>query len=1214
MKRPRPLLVRYPKPEALAAVGHGHAVVEASAGTGKTYLIEHLFVDRVLEGDPVESVVVVTFTEKATAELQIRIRAKLGELAALGSEDEMARAARERPEDACWTIDDQARRRLRRALTELDRATITTIHAFCQRILTENAFFGGRLLRQQPIDEGEAFRVALLETLRRDLASDPAAAPFLEEALRRWGLERLASRFLRPSHDILRATHPPRADALLPRPLDTDALRAAVRGWIPVAEDDARMKAALKQAGVSGHAITGMMGRLSALGGAIADHGEGHPARLLGALDQAADDDVYEWILSRLPNASTGPAGAVGAAVRAAVEALARAATPLPAALTHVCLPHVVRHLEARKAAEGLYDFQDMLVLVARALADEGSGGRTLLAGLRARWRRAFIDEFQDTDEIQWSIFRRIFFEAGPDHALVVVGDPKQAIYGFRGADVHTYLRARREITAAGGASVPLRSTNRSGKPLTDALNLVLRADGKFPIFNWDSGIRYAEPVTSARPALRIEDAAGSVPRPLRILRMRYSDEKAPTWQVKRALMGAIVAEIRSVIDPARPLFLRGGRSERPLGPGDVFVLTRTNRESLEVGTGLRAAGIPFAFYKQDGLYQTVEAGEVLDLLRAVLEPRDRTARDRAWITPFFDLALPDLAACDDPPADHPLMAPLLRWRALADAGEWDRLFTSMVADSGVVARDLFRGEGERRLTNVQHVLEALHDEASRSRATLREIVDTLGAWVAGARLPFGDRGNVQRLETDAEAVQIMNMHKAKGLEAAVVMLFGGLWHLPGDDVLVFHDAEGLRRAQIGKRPGPAASQHAREREDEDRRLYYVALTRARGRLCVPFFGGWKQLRGAYKYVNDRLRTVLDEPDAAEAIEEVGFDCPGPPPIERAPAPPARVAGWRPPPDLLATPAAPPSYREAADGRAGFIVTSYTALRRIEAARTPLPPEPDDRASEASDDGLPGCGGGDGDPDGAPALPPGRATGIFLHELLERVDLGPLAQAPDREAWTARSDVLSLATEVLRRHDRPPAHVAPALDLVHAALATPVLLGDATVPALAAVPCALREMEFLFPLPERAHPLLGGAGGAGTAGPAGRPPFRIQRGVVRGFVDLFFEYDSRAYVCDWKSDSLPSWDAARLAAHCDDHYGLQERLYTIAALRALGIRDAGDYDRRFGGVVYAFLRGRRPAEPASGIFHRRSAFGDVVAWERAMAEPGWWGAAPAVRT
>src|SRR3954470_15736622 len=214
--------VRYRKPAELAHLGARHAVVEASAGTGKTYVLEHLVVDLLLtRGATLDQILVVTFTEKATAELITRVRGKIEQLRALAPGDP-ACAPAATPDAACWIIDERARRKLRDALFAFDRASISTIHGFCQRLLADHAFASGRLFDEEALDEDEAFHAAFAEALRRDIAPAPALQPWLAPWLRDGGLGAL-ERILLRTEKALACLHPRRAEALRPGAFDEDA-------------------------------------------------------------------------------------------------------------------------------------------------------------------------------------------------------------------------------------------------------------------------------------------------------------------------------------------------------------------------------------------------------------------------------------------------------------------------------------------------------------------------------------------------------------------------------------------------------------------------------------------------------------------------------------------------------------------------------------------------------------------------------------------------------------------------------------------------------------------------------------------------------------------------------------------------------------------------------------------------------------------------------
>ncbi len=1161
--------IRYRRPPELDRLGSNHAVVEASAGTGKTYLLEHLVIDLLLRhGAELDQILIVTFTEKATAELVGRIRAKLVELRELSISDPA-------PESECWVLDDGAREKLGRALLEFDRATIATIHGFCQRVLTEHAFLHRRLFDEEAVDESEAFHAAFLETVRRDVGADPARVPLIEAWLRNAPLDRLEE-LLRKCRRELVCMFPPRPEALRPGRCDLRAAAEALARF-PSASDDTGLRDDMRRHKIRANSHVKLVRELAWLFAAAATRDEG---QRWAALD-CADLPYLERTLAKVPDEGRG-LGLVASLVRR----LGPCWSSLAAELAHEVLPLVEARLEARKREAGLFDFQDMLTHVARGLERDDEDAQLLRQTLRARYRHALIDEFQDTDEVQWTIFRRLFLEGADQRTLTVIGDPKQAIYGFRGADVHTYLRAGAEIRARQGEAVHLKQNFRSTKPLIDAYNAILADKDGDPFFRAEGGIHYEHPVTCGRPELALLDAAGRPAAPVVVLDVKARAETVVSWQVRQALKAAMVRELQLLLSEG--LTLVDGTGQRRLGPGDVFVLTRSKREAREVGDALAAAAIPFAFYKQERLFETVEAREVLDLLCAIADPEDRTARSRALITGFFALTLPDLAACEDLPATHPLVRLLYDWRDLADSGQLEAMFARIVEDSGLVCREVFLRQSERALTNYLHVLEILQEEAARTRGTIRQLAQTLGGYVSGARKPPGEGSDLQRLDTDADAVQIMTIHHAKGLEAPVVFVYGALWDLGiGSRLNAFHDDDGQRVVKVGV-PGDDKSRCRHEKDDEERRVFYVALTRAKARLYLPRYpAAFESFKGSYKFVNDRLNILLDgitSDDERALFQTREVTCPGDQPIRALPPTQAALAAWRPeaPVDR-----ADPGLPVIAERRAGFHVTSYSAVKRRHGGFVPREVTDDPAANEPSDADAPIVLPPD-------ELPRGRVSGRFVHELLELVPLETLRGT--FADWRTR--IGELTERVRRRHDVRPVHVPHAERLVHTALTTTVRLGDEVLPGIATADHLLREMEFLYPIPEARHPALGTDGDR---------DWRIERGVVKGFIDVLFEHRGRTYVCDWKGDWLPSWDRAHLAGHCGRNYDVQARLYALAALRLLGVTDEKDYQRRFGGVLYAFVRGMRAEDPDAGLHFRRPSWAEVRTWEAEMRDDRFWG-------
>ena len=1097
--------IRYPMPPAIAAMAvHGHHAVEASAGTGKTYLIERRVVDLVLRGGAaIDQILLVTFTEKATAELRRRVRALLRELATLVED-------RAVPDEPAWTLDAAARRQLRAALAGFDQAGIHTIHGFCHRVLIDSAFDGARRFRETQIGTETALREALFDALRDQLAGSEVDGPLLEA----WfGQKRTVDQLARRLSEITRLR------GRMVQQYQPGAIReqlAAVAGF-----DPDEIGAALKRERVNAQTARAVAARIQLLGELAARAGGGLPP----VLDElaAASGQLREY-LERPQLAAAAPD------LAAAVAALDDAVVPLDAAIATRFLPVVGERLAVNKAERGQLDFGDMLEQVWRAL--EGPGGAELAARLRRRHPHALIDEFQDTDELQWSIFRRLYLEAPEGEAhLTVVGDPKQAIYGFRGADLATYLAAREEVLA-GREPVRLEVSYRTNQRLLAGLDGILGGDRPF----FSGGIEY-RPLSAGRRA-GFDGPDG--PAPLRLFDLgglSGADER-------RAALAARIS--REIAD------LTAGE----VAPEQIFVLTRTVRESREMAERLRADGIRCALYQQEGLLQSAEAAEVRDLFAAIAAPRDRSARLRAWQTRFFAVELGALEAVADAGDGHPLVERLFAWRELADRLDYERLLPRILRDSRLCERQLLLAASERALTNFLHLFELVLDEMLVDRCDVAELARRLGRWIVDTE--DSEERNVQRLESERDAVQIMTVHRAKGLEAEVVFLFGGDGQGRQGGARVYHvDQE--RRLFIGT-PVPAAIKEAAAAEErgETERLLYVALTRAARRLylpCWPAANGGKKLA---EILNGRVQHWLasgGQPGVVE-VEAVA------PPETRPEAEAARaraLAAWSPP--ALVEPALDPVVVRALQAQRGTVSTSYTRLKQADAAALPGDPYADD------DDEVIDLAPADG-------LPRGRRVGIFLHEVLEVLPLASIAEAADLASWSALPAVDRAIRTAAVRHDLDPDQEAWRR-MLWDALVRPIDLGGGdVVPGVGRALRQCREVEFVFPL----------------IGADGR-----ERALLRGAIDLVFEHRGRVFWLDWKSDALPDFAPDAVARHVGAEYALQADIYSLALARMLGIADQADHEARFGGLIYLFLRGA-----ASHV--ARPTHADLVRIERALGD------------
>jgi exodeoxyribonuclease V beta subunit len=1095
-------MIAVARPTSLPPATDRFVVVEASAGTGKTFFLEHRVVDLVLSGAELGQILLVTFTDKAVAELRLRIRDLLDRLA------RTTESTAATNDTGAWQLDAAAKQRLRDAVTAFDHAPIFTIHGFCYRILVEDAFAAHRLFEQTQVADEVAFDAAFVALLRERFANVAPDRDLLAAYLTRGDtVDKLRTLLLACARKDApsRATYAPAAAA---------ELGASLK--LVFGTREAR-QALMDRMALKGHDKNHVPRWVEWIGQAV-DDWDGAPAgvfALCDALRKSNKTDPGPKLLARLVKLP---------ALAPIADVLKRAlvTTSLDEAVAAVMLPQVIARIGADKAETGMFDYNDMLQLVRDAL--HGPRGAELAVRLRARTPWVMIDEFQDTDPVQWNIFRTVWMDPAA-HGLTIVGDPKQAIYGFRGADVATYMDARDELLRNGATRVDLDVNRRSTAPLVEAINKILLADGISPMLDPGTAgqaIRYDHPVSASGDI----ELAGTR-RPITVFQLTGAGRREES---RLALAAAIGAEIEA-LRAAPPAWTSRGASV-PFSLGHCMVLTRTNSDSEGVAQALRARGLPCALVEGDRLFETREAHELADVLAAAAAPRDRSARMRALRTRFFDVPWADLMRVVDAPDHHPLIARLFDWAALASRRAYEALFRELVEDSRFAERALVLGGGERALINTWHLIELLLEEVARSRSDLHELVARLRRWIAdGSELP--DDRDVQRAETDADAVRILTVHKAKGLEAPYVFVYGAASPPRASAVHTLRDGAG-RALVVGPQDEAIAKQLVAEADAENQRLAYVALTRAKVAMYLPRYPDEAvDARSMYWSIQRCLAPLAMRGDALLEVREVAMGMPPAPP-----APPDALAAFEPPPPPLTAELTPIDAR-----RAGLAMLSYTRLGKqldaaaIESAELPVAIDPAEFDLEPESPAEIVVG-----PD---ELPPGIDSGLLLHDLLEHADLA-LVRGKDLAAWTAEPSVREMIVEHARERGIAPAFFAHAARLVHAALTEPLaIVGRDPLPALVEAAAFAREVEFAYPIPT-----------PGDAGP---------RGLVKGYIDALVAWDDELWVLDYKSDVLAGDPVHAAEDHARSHYAIQQRLYALAADRMKG-------GRRVAGMLFAFVR------------------------------------------
>ena len=1152
------------------------SLIEAAAGTGKTFAIVSLYLRLLLERElPVESILVVTFTEAATEELRDRVRERLSAALDLfenrGCDDEFLQELMARLTDQA-----HARHLLSLALSSFDNAAIQTIHGFCGTLLQENAFECGTLFDTELLaDQGPLMAEIADDLWRRHFY--PADRLFIAHALRNGFSVGDVTRLIRQALSRYDLTLVPDLEPLLTEDAKEACLAAFRRAsdvWQSAREEVRRLLIESPALNRNAYRTTSIPGWIDEMESFLAG---GDPLDLPARLDKFTSAGLHAGAKKGIPSPSH-PFFLACDELKATAEELTRRFEQNLIVLKGEMIRTARRELSIRKERRNFRSYDDLLVSLHAALRSEG--GSILASRVRHRYHAALVDEFQDTDPLQYAIFSRLF--AGTGAPLFLIGDPKQAIYSFRGADLFAYLDAARQVDSSHGYT--LVRNWRSTPGLLEAVNSLF---------------------SGARPFLLPEIAY----HPVRIggekQKQTLFPEEPPfvIWYCRQdgVPLAKSKAEQKVAVLVAREvarLVWAGQDGEahidgRPLGAGDIAILVRKNYQGRLVQKALLDICIPSVLHCTESLFEAPEALELFRILSAVLDPGDGRRLRGALATDIIGWSAGRLAAAREESEDWGLM--LERFYSYHDswsAGGFIAMATELLAGEEVRPRLLARVDGERRLTNLLHLVELLHKAEHDDELGMEGVVRWLAVRVAE---PPENDDHQLRIETDDSSVQLVTVHRSKGLEYPVVFCPFAWEGVREDNLAVCHD-QGRFLLDLGSVELNEHRQRARaEQFAEDLRLCYVALTRAKER-CYLVWGGFRGAESsapAYLFCRPNLSdgddpveatrnrmALLTEAALEERVRALELEANGSISVTILPQGPlpsasAHCESFEELAPLLFTGEIDRSWR----------ITSFTGLvsGKHHAAEAPDRDagsrlHPDSPVEEKTS------------PPGIINFRRGALPGTCLHAILEQVDFSCF----DREK------VLGIAREQLIRHGMESSWVDSVAWMVEQTLLVPLVQGHENI-RLGRLKTGdwQSEMEFMLPL----APLENGGlarvlreHGRSTGFPSmiAALGFTPLKGMLRGFIDLVFRLDGRYYLIDWKSNFLgphpDDYAATRLPEVMErEFYTLQYLIYAVAMHLHLGRRLKGyDYDRHFGGVFYIFLRGIDAGRgPGFGIFHDR---------------------------
>ncbi len=1181
-------------------------MIEASAGTGKTFGLASLYLRLIVEkGLKVSQILTVTFTRAAAEELRSRIRRRIVQASriALGSDcaqqdNEEWRFAKDVIERACAQGGQERgaiARRLLREAQRMNEATIATIHGFALRAALECAFENCIPFdRGEQADDRDVFREVIADYWRSKAVS--ADEPAVKAFLSLWRTWETLFGALEP------ALYRPYAKLIGPSYEEVATLAAKVRSLWP--SEGSALKEALLSIEAEGGFISGrtlekavqLAGGVEPLFTALecALHGgfEGIPV-LPGWVFSLGPEKIGSQIkkgsIAKLHARETGYACNIIELARRSKVGMLR-----------FILGRVKDRAHERKRERRLFSYDDMILDLHRAVcSDDGSFARKL----HKVWPWALVDEFQDTDPFQYEILKRVYAD-GDFGGLIMVGDPKQAIFAFRGADVFTYLKAAEDAKERFSMQKNFRST-------PGVLNAIESLFGslKNPFVLKGVEYRKIEPALKNAQASVLFKGKPLVPMTIWTLFPKEDQQSLTKSAATQKAMEATTQTILELLHPeSRAFYTKDGASSEPLKASDIAVIVPTNKDASGIQAELSRHGIPAVCLHEKSVWETEHAAHVLSLLHAAQDPGNERLVRGALTT---DLARSAVMArlkkgqLDLEGLDGACLTQFLA-RLRDDEGEmqkvlevfqqaydgWSRYgVLKMLEDflkdaaSGVLGRY----DGERCMANYLQIAELLAEAELRTFGMVG-----LTRWLEKEiRNAVQNKGPAQlRVESDENAVHVSTVHKAKGLEYPVVFLplamFFGTQGKPENPPYFYHDEGGQAWIDYGTDPDNASKERAmNECRAESVRLLYVALTRAKVAVFLAYGAVNTAENGALfrllspnsceltpEAVRQSLEPLEENPDIA--IEEL----PKPKGDGRLP-PPCITPGegvrtdfpvQRPPWGVF-------SFTGLSHGQAGML---EEAGGEDEPSRAPESGTPQEEALAPGKEAEP-C-----------ALPKGPGFGRAFHAVLQMADVAAWpkpGECPAEQLMARIERVFSKEGVGLGEEDAEKrAKLMAIVDMVCRTLHSP--LPEINRP-LSAIQQEFRvaEMKFFFPLGgERLGQVLkflqekGHGRGLSSDADGGR----VLRGMMTGAIDLVFEHEGRFSIVDFKTNVLAGYGKKDLeAAIRASHYDLQFLIYLVALHRYLGLR-LREYtpEKNLGDAYYLFVRGMGNGQDQGVYFHR----------------------------
>ena len=1185
----------------------GINLIEASAGTGKTFSIAMLVMRFILQqGYSIDQLLVVTFTNAAAQELRERIRSRLLEIKAVfagkpSTDDHLNDWVAELPEQ-------QARTRLVNALADIDSAHIFTIHGFCQRMLSQYA-----------LESGQVFGSELLQNtsqVTQQIAEDYWRLQTYERSIQQVILLRNSATSpyaLLDSIDGIRegSVVVPEADDLELSLLTAESL---VNGLRPTVTS---LVFALETA-IDQHAdkfkpafVNSFQKIRESLNLWLGDKTEEpidspiehlikHKAEVILPLDDILalstlniSNSALNGTKFRKTKALTGEQRKLDFLQEFSINSqlideLEQSLSSVKIAFQRGLYEYSQHEIESRLTKSNQLSFDGIIKRLSEALKNTASDSELtsnaahLKQLLQDKFPVALIDEFQDTDDAQWSIFSAL---ASPSNYLYLIGDPKQAIYKFRGADIYSYLAAQQQAQR----HYNLTKNWRSQQPLVQAVNALFEVDNPFLI----EQIAY-HPVNAALQNTVLAQTDDSLEKLVLWELDKNPDQKDGYWlttkgKPKEQIRAHVVKEILSLLSTAT--LKNGDGINTKVSPSDIAILVRSNPEAAAYQHALMQYGVPSVLNSKTSVFASTQAVEIYHILHAISRPGSQQLMRYALCQSWFGLDGNDIYDLQDQP--HHVDNWLISFQHYHELWERKGLLAMMhklMEEQGVVQHLSGYLEVERNLTNINHILEMLQEAALSKRLSMHKTLEWLEDAIEQRIMMDGQE---LRLESDENAVNIVTIHSSKGLEYPIVFC-PDLWAKNSmanrSKVVVLHK-DGKQVSDLGSEQ----LEHHRElKQQEDKaeelRLLYVAITRAKFRCYV----GWVDQRTAREENNSALAYLLKHIEGESWTERMAglankqnkaFEY-------QLLEVDTEISGFY---ENLQPKKILTNRQLQRKIKANWKMSSYSAMAYYSVHDSDVPELPLDKAQEQDKpEAVSGTNENNENLNGEVAaiavptlllLPKGAHTGNLVHELLELTPFSVLSSQLDNVNYNA--DYIKNRTEMIKRFAVDIAtEDTVVLDNLLSDTVNTVLSDEDSHFILANLneSQCLKEMPFYFAVESLNTLEVNGI----LADSMSYLPLSAQQmqGQLTGFIDLICEYQGQYYVMDYKTNSLADYSVISMTESMREHnYGLQYWIYSLVLHRYLQQTLEGyTFDKHFGGVRYLFVRGMNPDEPMSGVF------------------------------